>query len=228
MFWALCEHKCKSRVWVWTFMTHLKDSCYLRTLVSILSKRKKLNLASLFEYLWFNRRVWFIGSSVGIHQHYDTPNRHILCLLEMVHSTVFPGTDHIHCELFIAHNASANGWFCYEMEWDAFGRYCVRGIHSDIEDIASGQWDHVWDAEPRSLLPNQKQSWDVDVWKCGLEIQWILHFTFWDAALSIKYSSGGRRVGKKEHILVRSSNLKSYFSLLKKRTKKRKDPWSVE
>lgn len=81
MFWALCEHKCKSRVWVWTFTTHLKDSRYLRRLVSILSKRKQLNLASLFEYLWFNRRVWFIGheiSSAGIHQHYDTPNRHIL------------------------------------------------------------------------------------------------------------------------------------------------------
>lgn len=219
MFWALCEHKCKSRVWVWTLMTHLKDSCYLRTLVSILSKRKQLNLASLFEYLWFNRRVWFIGheiSSAGIHQHYDTPNRHVLCLLEMVHSTVFPGTDHIRCELFIAHNASAsvNGWFCSEMEWDAFGWYCVRGINSDIECTASGQCDRGWDAELRSALPNQKQSWDVDVWKCGLEIQRILHFTFWEAALSMNISGGAGWEERTHLSAVRKS--KSSFSLLKK------------
>lgn len=153
MFWTLCEHKCKSTVGVWTFMTHLKDSCYLKTLVAILSRRKQLNLASLVGYLWLNRRVWFIGhetSSAGIHQHSDTPNRHILCLLEMVHSTVFPGTDPVGCELFIAHNASAsaNAWFCSEKEWDALGWYRVKGINSDIVGAAPGPCDHGWSSEP--------------------------------------------------------------------------------
>lgn len=34
---TLCEHKCNSTVGVWTFMTHLKDSCYLKSCSCYLS-----------------------------------------------------------------------------------------------------------------------------------------------------------------------------------------------
>lgn len=174
-------------------MTHLKDSCYLKTLVAILSRRKQLTLASLVGYLWFNRRVWFIGhetSSAGIHQLSDTPNRHILCLLEMVHSTVFPGTDPVGCELFIAHNACANAWFCSEKEWDALGWYRVKGINSDIVGAAPGPCDHGWSDEPRNSRPNQKWSWDVDVRRHGLKIRIFGKTFFWDAALLLKMCKG--------------------------------------
>lgn len=151
----------ESTVGVWTVMTQLKDSCYLKTLVAILSGRKQLNLASLVGYLWFNRRGWFMGreaSSAGIHQHSDTPSRRILCLLEMVHSTVFPGTDPVCCELFIADNASAsaNAWFCSEKERDALGWYRVKGINSDIVGAAPGPCDHGRRAEPRETTPISK------------------------------------------------------------------------
>lgn len=213
-------------------MTHLKDSCYLKTLVAILSRRKQLNLASLVGYLWSHRRVWFIGheaGSAGIHQHSDTPNRHILCLLEMVHSTVFPGTDPVCCELFIAHNASAsaNAWFCSETEWDALGWYRVKGINPDMVGAAPGPRDHGWSAEPRDSRPNHKWSWEVDVGKYGLKIRIFGKTFFWDAALLLKMSKGEGAGG----LGRKNTRISKFCQSAQKKSaaaqKKSKDPWWV-
>lgn len=135
--------------WRLKFLYYQRENCY-----------KVITLHHYLDTHISAGGVWFIvreSGSAGIHQRSDTPNRPFLCLLETAHSTAFPGTDHVSCELFIAHAApaSANAWICSETEWDARRWYSLKRISPDVHVATCGQvWSRLrrW---PRSSLSNQ-------------------------------------------------------------------------